>query len=713
MVLYPLHDTELTPDQRDTFRRVQPQLLQALFSGDLTDVKTCWDTIVHDGLIGLFRPRQWKDLSNAIAPYGTDTPQRWDKTAELAAIDQMAIEAGARGYDDGLCARMRYYISINETGPAIRLFTRTCVVNKQRDQVYQGPHPTQEIYQQLVKRHGRRSMVQPSTVSHALTVFAQKDDFSLALRAFLHPTVMAQTVFDHGALCRVVPTTSEDPFLTEKATRYSHRLHLAVLLQLHPDSFSRFVSRLNNKEYSSTLMRLLYRVLDELNHPESFITYRAEDVSDTKPVLLDQDSSVWGMLLYAAMLREHPQLVKKLQESIRKAGFKIPGHVLGQMLRALAELGKFDEARKLWDTLARSDDVAVDVDACTWYVSVTYDARGEHAAFTFLDEVEDGVAREVLPPATQPVYNAVLTRLLRAGKTAEARALVERMKGAGIAPDIASYNIFLRHFVSTGDAAAAEQTFKDLSAAGLSGNIESFCLLLAALSSISPTGSGPVLPVVFKHMKAHGFEGMDDRPQHHVRMIKYLTAPNTALAPEAALALAWDVMKYADTRGWGLWNFVFVLVLAAVERHAWADPALPQTYRAAARELAARHLTVPLFRHTIVCVDIVRACLENPEPGAARRAWDYYREHMSLHTGEVERAPNNAVWMPLLNGLRKRGEWSLADELVQEIEGYGEILPVSLQRQMTLVRLREDGEVDDIESLLKASQEQAKSDVEY
>jgi pentatricopeptide repeat protein len=103
----------------------------------------------------------------------------------------------------------------------------------------------------------------------------------------------------------------------------------------------------------------------------------------------------------------------------------------------------------------------------------------------------------------------------------------------------------------------------------------------------------------------------------------------------------------------------YTSILTGLYRGTWLSAESAEEWR---REIVGRmerdgvELTLPIY-HTLI-----RACLEYPHPEGLQHAIRYYREMTRRKVPFIQ-----TTWYILLAGLLQRGEWTMADEMADEM----------------------------------------------
>lgn len=530
---YGTRDTRYTRFQFSLCDDVQPKLLAAIERRDFRRVASLWEDLLHHGVPAIVFPKYWRRWSAAIDTVKDEIPESLDQTT-IDSLDSLAIYAAASGYPLAICARLRWYLSQGSPDTVIRLFVTYCRIHLHRDILFQDQNMLSPAEYQWVQRFGKRTRISPAVVCHVLVAFATKNSFSGVLKLFGHPSLASAISFDYDILRTHLPSVTDDSILWRKALQYGDRWHLRKSLAKKQDTFENYITKLLQPHKMYMLHPELQLLLRELAHPKSsFIAFHPSAVSSIRPVLMDQHSDKWASLVRAAIRAGHHDFEEALLKALAKIFPTLPDKVVAARLHGYANVKTFGEVRAIWAAVrADTPDGRPAAEIYHAYLAALLAEGRIDDAMSVAEEFRQSVAQGLHSPhdpATVAVFNVVLNHLVANAGGNEAWGLLQDIQDIGVKPDVASYNIFLRHFTATGQADRLQATFGLLTASSSAPDAESYSWLFMGLRTVDNDAVGRLLAQM-----AH--DGIEPSANALIPIVRFLTRPpRTDIALDAAL----------------------------------------------------------------------------------------------------------------------------------------------------------------------------------
>ncbi|KAI0053371.1 hypothetical protein FA95DRAFT_1481658 [Auriscalpium vulgare] len=436
--------------------------------------------------------------------------------------------------------------------------------------------------------------------------------------------------------------------LAMEARIFLTHCNAASLVRAH-HSFSHHVYNVLSRMKLGALRTLYSTMVIGLGDEYPWLTIDPAKVSPQRPLVFSE--YYWAMFVKSFLTLRRRDVVKVMWDDMIGHGHRPGVHIWTTLIRGIGETEGPDEALAVWRAMR---DAGVQPDSVAYQAVVAALLRGRRVAEAANLFNEFRRARAKLPNtlSDDPVYNTMLSGYLANNRPGEAHALLEEMKTLGPAPSAITFNTFMGYYLSFHDFKAISAILKDVSARGLA-DVVTFSILLRSLLHIVPTAEA--LEKTLTLMAKHSFQ---PNAISLTSIVSHLCQEKTVDALKAALELVRTMEESGNPSM--LPNAVtYTSVLTAV--HKWPDldrRLVEDTTAHIVRKMEERHIAFTKVTYNI----LISVFLGYQEPEGLRQGMQYYREMMK--TGTVLTAD---TWYIVLRGLRERGEWGIASEVVDDM----------------------------------------------
>ncbi|KAG1757689.1 hypothetical protein EDB19DRAFT_1658533 [Suillus lakei] len=619
------------------------ELRLALKAGDIARVGELWLQLEDRKLLRLLG-RELRGFSERAARLClTDKTEPWDAD-ERRVVEGIAIAAACEGAVNALTTCMITHIKRSDSQAALDLYRRFLVYSSYQTAPERLPSSTREDVEDAnglaLNILGDQLSHQPtfSLVLAAIAAHALEDSFEGALKIILdNPVRINQSVQ------KEFMASFDDASFRAKVQSYVRRLDIARLISRH-HSLSTHITNLASNQDLSRIQKLYQAIIDGLNGPEPYLAAHNSQKSRQRPVVVQEIN--WAAFLTGFLRCHRRDLAENLWNDMLKHGVQ-PGVITWTaLLDGFDSMGEADAASTSWDNMA-SQGIRPGILTYRAVISTLFNARRPDDAIEKFAIFKQELANGSLPDTGDalPVYNTVLHGLLNNGRPGDADALLQNLRQKGPKPDIVSYNTFLRHHGRRGEFRAVSVLLERLREDGLTGDAFTFSSVLSALLKVGRTDA---TDIVLSLMKKQNVEP-------NVAVFSAIIDQQLREPSEQGLRTAMELLQKMEMNPDAQPNDVtYTGVLASLHRQVWPNTALAEECR--------RYVLKRMKERNIRSN---RHVWRNPEPEGLQGALNYYREMTS------RKVPMNYdTWYILLHGLISREEWTVADEMVEDLLRY-------------------------------------------
>ncbi|EPT04001.1 hypothetical protein FOMPIDRAFT_120794 [Fomitopsis schrenkii] len=249
------------------------------------------------------------------------------------------------------------------------------------------------------------------------------------------------------------------------------------------------------------------------------------------------------------------------------------------------------------------------------------------------------------------VYNSMLHGLLFYDREKDARALLQEMQLEGPAPDIVTYNTFLRWYARKDQLKSLAEVLQMLEPTGLKGDVYTFSIVLSALMKVRDDAPQIMLSLMERH-------GVQPNTATMTSIIDQQVRAHTQTGFRSALDLL-SRMERGDIKGAEPNEVTYTAMLTAIHRSTRLERNVIEEYRDIIWKRMQDRGIKPV-RSTYNT--IIKSCFDNPDSESVQWAMKYYRDMVRRGLFMA-----NDTWYILLQGLLRRKEYALANELVNDM----------------------------------------------
>ncbi|OSC99501.1 hypothetical protein PYCCODRAFT_1438282 [Trametes coccinea BRFM310] len=645
----------MTTAQVNAFNSAIPTLRHALAKRDTPSVAATWATLKARKLLPFFGIHHYGMCSNGVVRYvrGLGPQQELNKDDESLLRD-MAVVSAAGGATDGLKALMFRAIKNKQPDAALALYEEylqhlrqkgplpgEVPENAEADAADDGVYPEDTPSALL-------SPVRDEILLMAIAAYAQKKSFADALQAY------------RQAGTRIAPSTIEEFMYSDRdftmyreVADWARQLDTAALLS-RPPSLMKHLINLTRDRADKSLERLYASALAGAREPDPWLAITPAQLGGTRIVALPD--FFWVSFLRAFLSVRRPQLTVQLWDDMLALGVQPDVAAWNALLDGYVEMRSLDAVLKTWE-LMREQRIKPDALSYRALISAHFTAGKIEEALKLFHGFEQDYVKRGVPPEDSAVlaaYNSTLHNLLFADHEAEALAVKKRMEERGPKPDIVTYNTFMRYYGRKGKLKEMAHILQQLEPAGVKADAYTFSTLLAALLKVRADAG----QIVLNFMKK---QGVVPDTTALTAMINQQLQERTPQSFSAAM----DMLSRMERGEFGNAKpnaITYTAVLTAINHGNWLERSVVEEYsRRIWETMQSRDIQPNRATYNV----LIRASLENREPEGLENAMRYYRDMVRnrVHIG-------SDTWYILLQGLKKRKEYELAREVVQDMRDF-------------------------------------------
>lgn len=644
-ITHGLKSRVLSDPQADTYNSTVMRIRQAIKDKNARAVLDHWQHLNRNNLWHFLGDEHMEKISELLATSFQPINgifQTWDKETQDMVSD-ITARAAAAGWIDAIKMFMLLYLKRNEPDTVVNLYHKLLQTLSEREIEKVDDEKTEASF----AFGDSKRAVRPGHISILLavtTAYAMKDSFQGALDIWNATPIRFYPVASGGFFSKL----NWDPALRQRVRDWVPRLDIAVQVS-RPPLLSRRIVDLANNQAADTIEKLYQAVIDGLSGPDAFIAAQEAEITSTKRVAMS--NIVWTSFLAGFMKCQRRDLAGKLWNDMTALGIHPGVSLWTALIDSYDSIHAVDDALASWNMM-RAENVQPNALAYRAVISAHFNGRKPDTALRIFREYQREY-QSTLPKDSQhdlSVHNTVLHGLLMADRTQEAKVLLRNMHDAGISPDLVSYNTFLAYYGRRGDFKELANVVNDMENAHLVGDVFSFSTILSALLK---AGREDAPDIIFKLMQKQGIEpnvatytaiidhqmrGQDEQNVRAAMLMLQRMELNPLIHPN---------------------EVTYTSILTGLHRNQQLPVEKVQEWiKDITGRMKERGIKFGLPTYHI----LMKACLSNPQPDGLQAAMGYYHE-LRRRKHEMQ----NGTWYILLAGLLQREEWSIAHEVVTDM----------------------------------------------
>jgi len=499
-----------------------------------------------------------------------------------------------------------------------------------------------------------------------VTAYAMDDSFDGALEACLATIVQ----FDKDqALAFTDQVLSHDPKLKSKVRKYLSRLILARQLS-QPEQFVRYVRRLGSNKLTSELSQLYETIRNGLGTRKPFLAADPSLVTSTKKITLTE--KMWTTILHVFIKCDKKEMAGLVWADLTRSGVT-PGTLMWTaLLDAYGEIGAVEDALFAWDLMLQQ---GIKPSALTYraIINILFKGRRPDLAMELFEQYES------LPVQDQQqhlnVYNTVLAGLCRSDREEGAEKIRKEMETKGPKPDEVTYNTLINHYGIRRKFQNMAAILRAMEAAGFEGNDYTFTTILNALHKAGHKNAAELVLAL-----------MEKRGVMQKNVVLYTSLINHQLIKGGKdnFVIAMKILESLEKDPRNLpTEITYTAVVCGLHRLGWMDPGeFRELETQILDKMRKRGLSLGLPAYH----SLLKAYLMGPHEDGVEKAMAHYAEM------KAQEIPIKAeTYYIMLAGLLERKEWSLANEIVEEMYAAGIHPTGSLYRLVNVISNQRTG----------------------
>lgn len=558
-------------------------------------------------------------------------------------MQTIAIYTALCGHSQAIRAVMLHHLKSNEPDEVLKLY-QTYVTSQSKNQASEIPEPTGgvPIPDDLVPPE------KSSLLLVAIAACAMKGSFSDAVGLVIQSNtpITYRTVKNHIRPFPNAPVVES----------YVQRLELVHFLA-NPSAFFKHVDNMTRERATNSLERFCKNLIAAVLGEEPWLVVTEDRRSRERPVVVPRFT--WTALITALTKCKRLDLARSLWEDMIKCGVEPDASIWTAVFDGYRSLGAWQESLATWDTILAQD---VEPEPLTYraIIATLFKARRPDDAMTKFKEYEQnwvgkgGKKRSVDPTdkyfsQALSLHNTVLHGLLtNTDRETDALALFERMKTDGPTPDLISWNTIMGYYGRRGSMKMISSTLQGLKESGLSPDVFTYSTILTALLK---AGREDAPRLILDMMKK---DNIDPGAAVNTTIIDQLLREPDVKNIKAAFNIL-NRMEGERTPAERPNEVTYTAMLVGIYR--WGKEI--ETYHS---DIVQRMGKRNIWFNRATCHILIRASLESSSREGARYALDHFDRMMGL---EIE--PDFDTWYIILDGMLRRGEVGIANDLLEEM----------------------------------------------
>lgn len=484
---------------------------------------------------------------------------------------------------------------------------------------------------------GRVHLVLAAVIAHAM-----RGSFQGALDVYLSTVIELDPSITPAYLQLALGDNSG---LRNTIKKYIFKLNTAKLVS-RPVVFTKEVTRLGTGRLSDELERLYSNLLQGLSGEDAYIAADPSLVTSTKTVAMTRVT--WNALLGAFLKCERRDLAGRLWDDMTRLSHPPGISMWTTLIDSYGQIRAVDDALATWDLMLQQ---GVEPDALAYraIISALFRGRRPVQAMEIFKRYQT-LAAEKSNPHHLSLYNTVLHGLCASDRAAEGEELRVTMEQQGPKPDIVTYNTFINYYGRRGRFQGVAATLRAMQAAGFNGDVFTYTTILSALLK---AGKQDAADLVLALMDKQGIK-------RNVALYTALIDHQLREGSRENFQAAMQMLQWMEKDPNNAPNEItYTSVLSSLYRIGWLDPEeLKRLETSIIERIRRRGISLGLPTYHL----LLRACLVYPHENGVQQALAYFEEMKRRDIPII-----NTTWYILLAGLLNRGEWEVADKMVEEM----------------------------------------------
>ena len=632
----------------DLFVKTVTMLDAAFRRDEMSGIRKLWATLVDQNLLKHLGAHQLQRYSQSIASMSRRKPGSGDRWSvqDKETVKTIAIYTAICGHSEAIRAVILHHLADNEPDEVLELY-QAYATSQSKNQALQTPEPTEGV---LIPD----DLVPPEKTDvllGAIAACAMKGSFSDAVSLVVesHTRIVYRFAERH---IQSFPNS----FAVEG---YVRRLELVYLLA-HPPAFFKHVDNLARERATDNLERFYKNIIAAVLGEEPWLVVTEEQRSRERPVAVPRFT--WTTLITAFAKCKRPDLAGCLWEDMIKCRVKPDASIWSAVFDSYSSMGAWRESLATWDTMLTQE---VEPEPLTYraIIATLFKARRADDAMDKFKEYEQNWVEKRRKPSAdladkyssqiQSLYNTVLHGLLtNPDRETRALALFERMKADGPTPDLISWNTIMGYYGRRGDMKMISSILQGLKESGLSPDVFTYSIILTALLK---AGREDAPQLILDMMKK---DNINPGAAVNTTIIDHLLQEPDSKNIKAAFNIL-NRMEGEMTHAERPNEVTYTTMLAGIYR--W-NKEVETHHSDILRRMGKRGIQF----NRATCHILIRAALESPSREGTRYALDHFDRMIQL---KIE--PDFDTWYIVLDGMLRRGEVGVANDLLEEMARRG------------------------------------------
>ncbi|KAF9462125.1 hypothetical protein BDZ94DRAFT_1166391 [Collybia nuda] len=437
-----------------------------------------------------------------------------------------------------------------------------------------------------------------------------------------------------------------NPSLQQRVRIFVKRLNTARLVA-RPPSLSKQITNLSTPKGFKVLQSLYQDIISGLSGAEAYIAADPSAITSTKPISMTEVG--WTSFLVAFLKLNRRDLASKIWSDMAHFGVKPGISMWTALIDAYDSKRAVDESLAAWNMMLAQ---GLKPDGLTYraMISTLFHGGRPEDAMKMFQTFRKELLLSCPAPHALSVYNTVLHGLLYAGHPGEADVVLRSMEVKGPTPDVVSYNTFLAYHGRRGDFKALAVVVTKMASMKLTGDVFSFSTILSALLKVGREDAPEMMLGIMEK------QGVRPNVATYTAIIDHQMRERQEKNLQAAVRMLGRMEQDAELHP----NEVtYTSILAGLYRGQWLPVEKAEEWRVdIVDRMKKRGIQFTLPTYHI----LIKACLEYPHSDGLNGALMYYRDMVERKVPLV-----NTTWYILFAGLLQRGEWKIADELIEDM----------------------------------------------
>ena len=632
----------------DAFNNTLVKIHQALEVNDVHALVRHWQYLERNELLRFLGSPHLQRISVLLARLEPD-PQ-WD-VSEREIIEEIALHTASGRSTDALNACMLFHLKNASPEAVIRLYARFMELLGEKeawDESFVDDEQTSPLTATLAldtKSTSRRMPHIPGRVNILLAVItahAMQDSFEAALQACLNTVVF----FHDYTTKQFLANFHNNPALMQKVGQYVERLHIARMVA-RPPSLSKHITNVSAAQSTNLLEKLYQAIIGGLTGPDAYLAADPSALTSSKLVALTEVG--WTSFLVGFLKGRRRDLASQLWNDMARFNVKPGVSTWTALLDAYDSMRAVDDAVAAWNMMLAE---GIKPDGLTYraLISALFNGRRQDEAMKTFQTFRKESMNDCPGPQTLSVYNTVLHGLLFVDRFQEADAVMQSMHTNGPKPDIVSYNTFLAYHGRRRDFKALATLVHSMEANKLVGDVFSFSIILSALLKAGRDDAPDMMLSIMRK------QGIKPNVATFSAIIDHQMREQNEKNLQAAIHILHQMEKDDNSQP----NAVtYTSILVGLYRDQWLSVEKAEDWRKdIVKRMARRGVDFTLPTYHI----LIKSCLEYPHPEGLQHALGYYHEMTRRKVPLVQ-----TTWYIMLAGLLQRGEWAIANEIINDM----------------------------------------------